>query len=216
MHMYVQVYSTVLLYVEVRDYHHVSSSIAFLLICLFVHLFIHLFIYLLGAPVPRYEHGGQRTTFESRFSPSTMWVSGSKLRSSDLEKGAISLSHLANSTSFLRQGPSIRQQPPGVLVSPQPQTEVISTCHEKSLKPGPVSPLLWPLQGQCFSRGNKVASPSSFWTQCLDAGDSGFSHFTMSRVIPFWWLAFSLLMPTYLMLCLIEPGCLRHEKGLCH
>lgn len=45
MHMYVQVYSTVLEYVEVRDYHNVSSSIAFLLIYLFVRSFIHLFIY---------------------------------------------------------------------------------------------------------------------------------------------------------------------------
>ena len=46
MHMYVQVYSTVLVYVEVRDYHHVSSSIALLLVCLFIHSFIHLFVYL--------------------------------------------------------------------------------------------------------------------------------------------------------------------------
>lgn len=90
---------------------------------IFFHSFIHLFTYffLLGVPVPRYERGGQRTTSKGRFSPSTMWVSGSKLRSSDLETGAISLSHLANSTSFLRQGPSISQQPPGVLVRPQPQ-----------------------------------------------------------------------------------------------
>lgn len=44
MHMYVQVYSTVLVYVEVRDYHHVSSSIALLLVCLFIHSFIHLLI----------------------------------------------------------------------------------------------------------------------------------------------------------------------------
>lgn len=70
MHMYIQGHSLML--VEVKGYHHVSSTALHLI--LYIYLF-YLFIWG-GAPVPMCKSGDQKTASGSWFFPSAVWISG--------------------------------------------------------------------------------------------------------------------------------------------